>query len=138
MSHPREITRSLFRALRSLIPGLPDNIESLQLNLSVREVPRISVSFHVREAKDGDPKGETTFEIRDSSERKTIEDLGITYGGRGPGGEYYTKQIDDLSCVAVWTESNDGEKFSADELEAIAADKRKRDQLAREPRISPS
>lgn len=72
------------------------------------------------------------------SKPRPIEDFGITYGGRGPGGEYYMKQIDDLSCVAVWTESNDGEKFSADELEAIAADKRKRDQLASEPRISPS
>ena len=47
---------------------------------------------------------------------------GVTYGGRGPGGEYYSKDVDALCSHSVWTEGE--ESWTADELEAIAIHKR--------------
>jgi len=46
---------------------------------------------------------------------------GITYGGRGPGGEYYSKD-GDIDSHSLWTEGD--ESWTADELEAIARHKR--------------
>lgn len=58
--------------------------------------------------------------MRDAEQR--LASLGISYGGRGPGGEFYTKDIDDLASISVWTAGE--ESWTADELEAIAAHKR--------------
>ena len=43
---------------------------------------------------------------------------GIDYGGEGPGGEYYTKEVDDLSSISIWTKGE--EHWTAEELRAIA------------------
>ena len=47
---------------------------------------------------------------------------GIEYGGRGPGGEHYSMEINPLISVILWTEGEDS--WTADELEAIAHHKR--------------
>lgn len=43
---------------------------------------------------------------------------GITYGGSGPGGEFYSKDVDDLHSHSLWTMGDDS--WTADELRAIA------------------
>jgi hypothetical protein len=43
---------------------------------------------------------------------------GLTYGGEGPGGEYYSKDIDGLSSISLWTKGQ--ESWTAEELRAIA------------------
>jgi len=53
-----------------------------------------------------------------------IDALGITYGGRGPGGEFYSKDLDSLRSISLWTECAEGESWTPEELEAIAAHKR--------------
>lgn len=65
MTPARNTTRKLFRAIRSIIPGLPEGIVSLQLNLDVYDFPKLQIRYHVPAAKDDDPKVETTFEIRE-------------------------------------------------------------------------
>lgn len=49
---------------------------------------------------------------------------GVTYGGRGPAGEYYSRHINPLAAISIWTEDADGEHWTADELEAIVRHKR--------------
>lgn len=53
---------------------------------------------------------------------------GITYGGKGPGGEYYSKDVDALSSHSLWTEGE--ENWTANELEAIAKHKRLMDSIS--------
>lgn len=55
--------------------------------------------------------------------QRALTRLGIHYGGRGPGGEYYSKDLGDgLSSVSLWTEGE--ESWTPEELEAIALHKR--------------
>jgi len=42
---------------------------------------------------------------------------GIEYGGRGPGGEFFSKDINELHSASIWTEGE--ESFTGDELIAI-------------------
>lgn len=44
--------------------------------------------------------------------------VGVTYGGSGPGGEFYSKDVDDLHSHSLWTKGDDS--WTAAELRAIA------------------
>ena len=43
---------------------------------------------------------------------------GITYGGEGPGGEFYSKEVDSFHAHSIWTKGE--ESWTGDELQAIA------------------
>jgi len=53
-----------------------------------------------------------------SKELERLRELGIEYGGRGIGGEYYSKDADSIGYISLWTEGE--ESWTADELRAIA------------------
>ena len=54
---------------------------------------------------------------------------GITYGGKGPVGEYYAKEISDLATISLWTKSRDEECWTAEELRAISTHQEWLDEL---------
>ena len=78
----------------------------------------------VREQKQFDEKMATGDEKHEALNQATdtLDALGIAYGGRGPGGEYYSKNVDDLASITISTEGE--ESWSPEELEAIACHKR--------------
>lgn len=55
----------------------------------------------------------------------TLLPEGISYGGSDVGGEYYSKDINELYSIALWTEGE--ESWTPSELEAIARHKRSLD-----------
>jgi hypothetical protein len=55
--------------------------------------------------------------IHDLKKAQSVLPDGITYGGLGPGGEFYSKNIG-RDSISLWTKGE--ESWTADELMAIA------------------
>ena len=102
-------------AMTDLVEHLLHEIRDAAKYVDRPEASMKKIASHAKEFLD------EVAEIDADSMDDSLDDVGIEYGGKGPGGEYYSKNLNDLHSISLWTEGE--ESWSVAELRAIAQHK---------------